>query len=279
MGYWQLTRPRIVAMVLMTIVVAALVAGPAAPPAPVVLHALLGCALVVIGAVALNQRFERNSDIVMSRTARRPLPSGRLSPGQVTGFGILATLAGLIYLACLVNLTTLCMAFASWVVYVWIYTPLKLFSAWQTPVGAIAGAMPVLLGAAAVDAPWSRMSLTLFGILYFWQFPHAMAIAWLYRQDFSAAGLRVATVADPSGRVAALLSLAGAIALVPVSVWPTFAGAAGWGYAAWMFGLGLVYLAAALDFLLHTNDRVARRLLRLSFLYLPLALAVALWGR
>jgi protoheme IX farnesyltransferase len=265
-------------MVLLTLVVAALVAGPAVPRLSVLVHALVGNTLVIVGAVALNQRFEKRTDTLMLRTARRPLPAGRLSPGQVTRFGLITTVAGVIYLACLVNWETVIAAVASWIIYVWIYTPLKLFSSWQTPIGAIAGAMPVILGAAAVGAPWSMISLVLFGILYFWQFPHAMAIAWLYRHDFAAAHLRVATVLDPTGRTAAILAVLGAIVLLPVSMLPTFCHRLGWGYGGWMLFFGLAYLATSIQFLLHTDDRAARRMLRLSFLYLPLVLAVTVWA-
>ena len=266
-------------MVLLTLVVAALVAGPTVPRLPVLAHALVGSMLVIVGAVAMNQRCEKRTDTLMSRTAQRPLPAERLSPVQVTRFGLITTFVGVIYLACLVkNWETVVAAVASWIIYVWIYTPLKLFSSWQTPIGAIAGAMPVILGAAAVGAPWSMISLVLFGILYFWQFPHAMAIAWLYRHDFAAANLRVATVTDPTGRTAAVLAVLGAIVLLPVSMLPTFCHRLGWGYGGWMFLLGLAYLAASIQFLLRTDDRTARRLLRFSFLYLPLVLAVTLWA-
>lgn len=278
--FWNLIRPRIVAMVLFTMVVATLVAGPELPPWHVAVNALVGSALVIAGAVALNQRLEHRSDAKMLRTAKRPLPSGRLTVAQATWFGVLASLAGLIYLALTVQLIVVALTFFSWIIYVWMYTPVKMLSAWQTPLGALAGAMPILMGAAAASAPWSATSLTLFGILYFWQFPHAMAIAWLYREDFAAAGLRVASVIDPSGRLAGILSVAGAILLLPVSLLPASplgsrVGWATWGYAMAASVLGLGYLGCSVVFARQPGDRTARTLLRISLVYLP-AVCVAL---
>lgn len=274
--YWHASRPRIVAMVLFTMTVTALVAAPQPPAWPVLLNALVGAALVIVGAIALNQRLEHASDAKMSRTASRPLPAGRLSNRQMTVFGIVTTSAGLLYLAFLVNPMIVLLAAVSWVIYVWIYTPSKRFTPWQTAVGAVAGAMPALLGAAAADATFSPLALTLFGIVYFWQFPHAMAIAWLYRDQFASAEVKLPTVLDPSGRSAGQLSLAGAIALAPVSLVPFFVGVAGWGYFSVMVLLAASYLVPSIRFLLRTDDTTARRLLGVSFLYLPAALLVAL---
>ncbi len=207
----------------------------------------------------------------MARTAHRPLPAGLLSPHEATAFGLLATLSGLLYLVWAVNISIALVSLASWIIYVWMYTPMKMLSAWQTPLGAIAGAAPILMGAAAAGATWSVPSLTLFGILYFWQFPHAMAIAWLYRDDFAAAHVRVASVVDPSGRTAAAVSLLGAGLLVPVSLLPAWAGTVGWGYTAAAAVLGFGYLAPAVAFAFHRDTSSARHLLRASFLYLPAA--------
>lgn len=267
--YWLLIRPRIIAMVLFTMTVSALVAGPRLPSWPPVAHALAGAGLVIAGAIALNQRIERRTDALMRRTATRPLPSGRMTARQAVAFGLLASVAGFVYLVLAASWTVLALTLASWIVYVWIYTPMKSLSAWQTPLGALAGSMPVLIGAAAAGEPSSAGALALFGISYFWQFPHAMAIAWLYREDFASAELKVATVTDPTGRSAALVSLAGAALLVPVSLAPWLAGGAGWPYGLAAAALGLGYLSASVAFLLRRDDRTARRLLRVSLAYLP----------
>lgn len=277
--WWQLARPRIVAMVLVTMSVAAFVATPVVPSLAVLAHSLFGSALVIVGAIALNQQLERNSDGRMARTARRPLPSGRLTSPQVVVFGALTTAGGLAYLVALAPLAVAVLATVSWLLYVWMYTPLKKLSAWQTPLGAVAGAMPCLMGAAAAGAPPTGvLPLVLFLVVYFWQFPHAMAIAWLYRDDFAAASLQVATVVDPSGRTATRLSLWGAIALLPVTLAPCFAGKVGWGYATAGMFLSVVYLAFAVSFWRRPDNRSARLLLRVSLVYLPAFCAALVWA-
>jgi protoheme IX farnesyltransferase len=159
------------------------------------------------------------------------------------------------------------------------YTPLKRRSAWQTPLGAVAGAMPTLMGAAVAGSwPNGVMPLVLFGVVYFWQFPHAMAVAWLYRDELAAANLKVATVVDPSGRIAAWLSLGGAMALLPLTLVPWLAGAIGWGYAAIGTLLGLGYLGSAALFWLRADDASARALLRASLVYLPAICVALLWA-
>jgi len=241
----------------------------AAPPWPAVLHALLGTGLVIAGAMAINQRLERRGDAAMARTAARPLPTGRLRGPQVTAFGLVLTAAGLAWLAVLSEPTVLALAALSWAVYVLVYTPLKSRSAWQTPVGAAAGAMPVLLGAAAAGALWTPAAAALFGIVFFWQLPHSMAIARLYREQFAAAGVKLATTTDPSGAVAGWIAVLGAAALLGVSLAPYLLGRAGWPYLVAAAVLGVVYLLAAGHFLAARDERSARRLLRVSLVYLP----------
>jgi protoheme IX farnesyltransferase len=266
-------------MVLATMTVAALAAGPEMPAWPVLVHALVGSALVIAGAIALNGRAERSSDAMMARTALRPVPSGRITAAQAGWFGVTASGLGLGYLGLLSDWMTLALAAISWAVYVSLYTPMKTRSLWQTPLGALAGAMPVLLGASAAGGLSSVVALALFGVLYCWQFPHAMAIAWLYREQFAAAGLKVASVTDPSGRTAGVLALAGAAVLVPVSLTPWWAGTAGWGYALAALGLGLAYAAASLAFSLRRDQIAARLLLRSSLAYLPGLLVAMLLAR
>lgn len=274
--YWRLIRPRIVAMVLAAMLVAAWIAAENPPDRLAVFHALLGSAGVIVGAIAFNQRLESRSDAKMPRTADRPLPSGRLTDRQVTRFAVLATLAGLGYLAVFGSPQLVGLALLSWIFYVAAYTPMKRRSIWQTPVGAVAGAMPVLLGAAAVDAPGSRLAWCLFGIVFFWQFPHSMAIAWLYRQEFASAAVRVATVVDATGRTAGKLALWGAVLLLPVSVLPAFLSLADWGYGVEAAILGLIYLGLSMRFYSAPSDGNARRLLRMSLLYLPILLVLLL---
>jgi protoheme IX farnesyltransferase len=276
--YVQLTRPRIVAMVLLAMLVAALVSGGAASQGRIA-HALAGTALVIVGAIALNQRLERWTDSRMARTAPRPLPSGKLTTGQVTAFGLATSAAGMLYLAALRDGWLLLLAVASWITYVLVYTPLKPRSAWQTPVGAVAGAMPVLLGTAAAGVPDSTAGLVLFGVVFFWQFPHAMAIAWLYRDQFRQAGLQLPTVIDPTGRKASRVALWGASALLPVSLAPALYSGFGSAYAVAATAAGVGYLAVAAQFRRKTDDRTARRLLRVSVVYLLVMFAALVWAR
>jgi protoheme IX farnesyltransferase len=263
-------------LVLFTMVIAAVVSGVQSPSWITLVHAVVGSTLAIVGAIAMNACLERNSDAAMIRTFRRPLPSGRLSQRQVIWFGVTTSAAGVVYLAVLVNAWTVALAVVSWLVYVWVYTPLKIFTAWQTPIGAVAGAMPVLLGSAAAGEPFSATALALFGVVYFWQFPHAMAIAWLYRGDFAAANLRVATVVDPSGRTAAWLAILGAAALLPVSLVPTLVGTAGWASALVASLLGILYLLASLRFWSRRDNGSARTLLRVSFAYVPIVFLAVL---
>jgi protoheme IX farnesyltransferase len=276
LDYWQLTRPRIVAMVLLAMVMAAwMTAGPR-PFWADVLPALLGTALVVGGAIALNERLEWQGDAKMARTAGRPLPAGRLGRRQVTVFGLATTILGLVVLATATNRTLTLLAAAGWLVYVAVYTPLKTRSPWQTPLGALAGATPVLLGAAAVGRALSPWSLLLFGMVFLWQFPHSMAVAWRYRQQFAAAGVKLAAVVDPTGRSAGIWAVAGAAALLPLSLAPLglFSAPAAYGVGAGL--LGAAYLGLAVGFARRPDDATTRRLLLASLIYLPALFAVLL---
>ena len=268
-AFWQLSRPRIVAMVALTTVVGAFAAANQPLPTILLLNALIGSTAVVVGAIALNQRIEHLSDCEMPRTARRPLPTGRLSDREVTWYAVAVTAFGLAYLAATVNLPITLLAALSWLIYVWIYTPLKVFTAWQTPIGAIPGAMPALLGSAAAGATFGLNGLALFAIVYFWQFPHAMAIAWLYREQFGKAGLKVASVTDPSGRTATTIAIVGAVVLLPVSLLPLLGESVSWGYALAASAAGIAYLVSSIGFLRAPNDQTARSLLRVSLIYLP----------
>ncbi len=268
-AYWRLIRPRILLLVLFAMAVAAWTAGERAPPWTDLVHALVGTALVIAGALALNQRWEARADARMGRTAGRPLPAGRLTAGQVTRFGLLTSAAGLLYLGFASHGGVLAVAAASWGLYVFLYTPLKSRTPWQTPVGAVAGAMPVLIGATVARAPMSPMAASLFGVVCLWQLPHAMAIAWLYRREFASADVRLTTVVDPSGRAAGILAVLGSAGLIPVSLIPPALAQAGWLYAAAAVVLGVVYLAAAAVFLRRRDDATARWLLRASLVYLP----------
>ena len=269
-----LLRPRILGLVAVAMAASAWISGDGEPSAAAVVHIVWGTLWVMAGSVALNQALESRSDALMPRTANRPVPIGRVSPGQAAVAGALAIAAGCGYLAYFAGGAVAMLAAVNAVGYVGVYTPLKSRSPWQTPVGAATGALPVLLGASAADAMLSFRALTLFGLLFFWQFPHSMAIAWLYREQFAASGTRLAVVVDPSGRSAGRWACVGGAALLPLG-W-----ALTWEYGGiWAIGavaLAAIGLAVAARFAAHPSDRTARTMLQWSLAFLPAILAWAI---
>lgn len=268
--YIELTKPRIVMLELVTVIAAAHVAMPWGIPAAVLLHTVIGAALVAASAGAFNQWWEQSTDALMKRTSIRPLPAGRLSPQQVVAFGAATLVVGLVQLTYGVGALTAAAALATWLIYVFAYTPLKTRSPLNTAVGAVSGALPILIGWTATGAPIDSRALALFGVMFLWQFPHFMAIAWLYRGEYARAGQRMLTVVDPSGLRAGAQAVVGALALVPVSLVPAMSPQAGSPiiFSGWTLALGAMQVAAAVMFLVCRNDRSARRLLRASLVYL-----------
>ncbi len=267
--YAELTRPRISAMVLVTVAVAACIAEWGPPSGWLLVHTLLGTALVAASASALNQWLERETDQQMLRTAGRPLPAGRLSNFEVVSFGAASIALGLVYLAATTGAATAALALVTWMLYVWVYTPLKTRTPANTAVGAVAGALPVLIGWTAVGAPLDMRAWSLFLIVFIWQFPHFMAIAWLYRDQYAAAGLRMLSVVDPSGRRAGAQAIVAALVLIPVSLVPCLLQPAPELYFVCAVLLGLGQLACAVSFFSRLSDIAARRLLLASLVYLP----------
>jgi len=269
--YVELTKPRIAALELVVLVAAATVATWGQPDPVRLWPALVGTLLIAASASAANQWFERRGDARMPRTANRPLPAGRLSEAEVLAFAGVLLAAGALQLGLLVNLAALGWALATWAVYVLAYTPLKTRSPLNTAVGAVAGALPVLIGWAAADVALDRRAIALFLVLFLWQFPHFMAIAWLYRRDYALAGHRMLTVVEPTGRRAGWQAVLAALALVPVSIVPVLAapGLGSLAYCAVAAVLGAGQLAIAAAFWQHATDARARLLLRASLVYLP----------
>ncbi len=281
--YAELTKLRISVMVLVTVAVAAFV-GNWGPPAPwLMVSTLLGTALVAASASALNQRLERRTDSLMPRTADRPLPAGRISDRAALRFGAATIALGLVWLAVAVNLATAALGALTWLLYVAVYTPLKTRTPLNTVVGAVAGALPTLMGWTAVGGSLSLaagggglMAATLFLIVYLWQFPHFMAIAWIYRRQYTAAGLKMLTVVDPSGRRAGAQAVAAALALSAISLVP-LAHYAGWVYCGSALALGAAYLAASVRFGWRRDEASARLLLATSLVYLPVLLVLLMF--
>ena len=279
--YVELTKPRITILELVAVVAAMWLAvrttGSGLWTAGVVASTLIGTTLLAASANALNMYLERRLDRLMSRTADRPLPTGRLAPVQAATFGVATLSIGFTTLAIGANWLTALMGLASWFLYVAIYTPMKTRSTFNTTVGAVSGALPILIGWTAGGGAFDLTAAGLFGVLMLWQYPHFMAIAWLCREDYASAGYKMSTVVDPSGLRAGAIAVVGAAALLPVGLLPGVAavGAAGW-YAAAALLLAVGLTVASIAFLVSRTDNSARRLLRASLLYLPLWL-LATW--
>ncbi|RIK72042.1 MAG: protoheme IX farnesyltransferase, partial [Planctomycetota bacterium] len=204
-------------------------------------------------------------------TAARPLAAGRVTSGEALGLCAASLLIGVYWLAWQVNLLTAALGVASWLLYVVAYTPMKPRGPANTAVGAVAGAIPILMGWTATGAPLGLAAFSLAGVLYLWQFPHFMAIAWLYRRDYGAVGMQMLTVVDPSGIRAGVQAVTGAALLMPVSLIPALNPPSGspMVYALWAVLLGGCQLLLAIRFALQRDDLSARRLLRASLIYLP----------
>jgi heme o synthase len=276
--YLELTKPRIVVLELIVAGAAAALASPQGLNVPVVIQALAATALVAGSASIANQWLERRIDLRMRRTANRPLPAGRVTSAEAVLLSIASLVVGFAWLAMQVNWTTALLGLASWITYVVIYTPLKQISPANTAVGAIAGAIPILMGWTATGAPLDLMAWTLAGVLFLWQFPHFMAIAWLYRGEYAKAGHQMLTVVDPTGARAGAQAISGALMLIPVSMIPATLPTSGSPslYSLWAIALGGVQLALAIRFALNRDETSARWLLRATLVYLPAWMALLL---
>jgi protoheme IX farnesyltransferase len=241
------------------------------------LDTLLGIGLVSAGAGALNEALERKIDARMKRTADRPMAAGRFSLAQGVLAGLAALAFGAVWLALTTNLLTVALALLTAFTYVAIYTPLKRVTALATFIGAFPGAMGPMLGWTAARGQIEWPGVALFAILFVWQFPHFMSIAWLYRDDYARAGIRMLPVVQPDGLSTVAQALFFAVVMIPVSLAPWLLGMATLTYAALAIALGLLYLAYTIRFArilrAETEDesrRLARDLLKVSVLYLPL---------
>jgi len=267
--YIALTKPRLNVLVVATST-AGFYLGAVAPISPLTLIAtVVGTTLVAGGAAALNQLYERRTDGLMPRTRMRPLPDGRVSPSEALVFGLLLSAAGLALLFLYSTWTASLLALATLVIYLLVYTPLKLRSPIATLVGAVPGALPPLIGWTAARG-LTPGGISLFLIVFVWQIPHFMAISWMYRDDYAAGGFPMLAVIDPSGKRAAQQAVGYAAALVPISLIPVIVGLSGVVYAGVATVLGAALLVLALRFGASRSDAAARWLFFGSLLYLPL---------
>ena len=277
--YWTLTKPEVNFLVLVSTLVGFYLAGSGAMHGWLLFHTLMGTLLVASGTGTLNQYIERRTDALMRRTAKRPLPAGRLGHREALWFGILLSLGGGVELSMAANPLTSALALATLATYLTCYTPLKRRTPLCTVVGAFPGAMPPLIGWAAVRNGLSAQAWVLYAILFLWQFPHLLAIAWMYREDYARAGLQMLPRNDDDGRATVRQILACTLALLPVSLIPAFSGHAGTLYAvsAAMLGAGFLYYGARLA--ARRTNVLAKQLLMASIVYLPLVFAVLMFDR
>ena len=268
--YVSLMKPRLNLLVLLTTVAGMYLAAPRGVALATLLHTIAGTALVAGGAAALNQVWERDTDGLMRRTRSRPLPSGRVGVAAGVWFGLLLALGGLAELALAVNAVCASVAMATLVSYVLIYTPLKKRTSWSTLVGAVPGALPPVIGWSAATDEISWSALVLFGIVFLWQMPHFLAIAWLYRDDYARAGIPLLPVLEPDGRRTGQLALLCAALLWPVSLLPAVVGLGDLTYSVVGTFLGLVFIWLTTRFARDRSALTARRLFLFSLIYLPL---------
>ena len=280
--YWALTKPDINVLIAITVFVSFCLARPATLetfPYVLLIHTLLGSLLIACGSGALNQVIERQFDSQMRRTSRRPLVVGNISPVRALWFGILVSIGGAAYLALVVNLLTSLIAVLTLIGYLAIYTPLKRKTPLCTLVGALAGAAPPLIGWAAASGSLSVEAWLLYSTLFLWQFPHFMAIAWMYREDYDRAGYQVLPRGETRQSFVAFQSVIPAFLLVPISLTPELLGDEGRVYflGAALLGLSFVYFATRLA--VHRSNQIARQLLLASIIYLPSVFLLMLLDR
>ena len=269
-----LTKPRLNFLVLLTTAAAySLGAGPDARLIDLV-HTLLGTFLVAGGAAALNQVWERRTDRLMRRTQNRPMADQRMSVPQGTTFGILLTLAGVVELAIFINPLSAGVALFTTLSYLFLYTPLKLRTSLSTIAGALPGALPAVIGWAAATNTLSIEAWVLFGIVFMWQMPHFLAIAWMYRDEYARAGMPLLPVIEPDGRSTGRQAVLYTAALIPVSMLPTGVGLATAYYLIGAIALGAILMLLSLEFSVKRDLATARRLFFGSIIYLPILWAV-----
>lgn len=268
--FLTLTKPRLNFLVLITTLGGMYIAAPDGVPLPILLHALVGTALVAGGAAALNQVWERETDGLMRRTRLRPIPAHRLRAGDAAAFGIALSAGGLIELTWKVNPLSAAVAAATLVSYVFVYTPLKKRTSLSTLVGAVPGALPPVIGWAAATGEISLGAIVLFGIVFLWQMPHFLAIAWLYRDDYGHAGIPLLPVLESDGRRTGQQALLYAAALWPVSLLPAVVRIADAPYSILATLLGFGLIALSMRFAQERTTKNARTLFLYSIVYLPL---------
>lgn len=280
--YWTLTKPEVNFLIALATLTGFYLGCPTHPqgfPFWLLIHTLLGTLLVASGTSTLNQYIERRFDAQMRRTARRPLAAGRLKPSTVLGFGVALSGVGSIYLAMAVNLLASLLAIITLLSYLFLYTPLKRKTSLCILVGALPGAMPPLIGWAAASGRLSLEAWILYAMLFLWQFPHFMAIAWMYREDYDRAGYFVLPRGRTRGSLVTLQTILPLLAMMPVSLFAVAANNPSVLYCAGTLILNLGFFVYGVRFVLRRSNRAARRMLMASIFYIPLVFLLLVIAR
>lgn len=272
--YYELSKPGIGFYSLITTFAAFWVASPEIVNYTLLIHTILATAFVTCGGGTLNQTLEVAQDKLMRRTENRPLPSGRVSVRAAMAFGIVTSVIGVVYLQLAAGWLAATLALATLLGYLFVYTPLKKKTHLSTIVGAFPGAIPILIGWVAARQVIDLGGWTLFLILFFWQIPHFLAIAWMYRKDYARAGFPMLSVLDEEGLSVAYQATLYVVALVPISLLPTPLGLTGWIYFWGALLIGLLFIASTIYVAVKRTNTSAKKLLFASIVYLPVLLAL-----
>ena len=277
-AYFELTKPRIAFMLVLTSAAGFYLGGGKTFDLGLFVHSMVAITLLAFGVATLNQYWEREIDPLMKRTEKRPIPSKRVTPTEALIFGILLCLAAEVYLYFVVNSLTAFLGVTVIVGYVLMYTPLKTRTTASTAVGAIPGAMPPLMGWTAASGEITLGAWFLFSILFLWQFPHFLAIAWMYKDEYAKAGIKMLPVVEKDGKLTAMQIVTFTVLLLPTSLAPFFLGISGVYYLIGAILLGIWFLFVSIQTARAKSIEQARKLLLTSVLYLPIIFALMVFN-
>ena len=272
--YTELSKPRIALMLVLTAAAGFYLGSAHGFDWLLFVNSTIGITLLSFGVATLNQFIERRTDALMARTATRPLPTNKISPAEALAYGLILTVGAEIYLAATVNILTAILGLSVIVGYVLLYTPLKTKTSASTAIGAIPGAMPPLMGWTSASNEITAGAVVLFALLFLWQFPHFLAIAWMYREQYKNAGILMLPVVEESGKLTARQIVLFTVMLLPVSIAPYFFGIAGLIYVGGAVILGIWFLWTSIEAARAKSPEKARKLLLVSVLYLPILFAL-----
>lgn len=277
-AFFELTKPRIAFMLVLTSAAGFYLGSKGSFDFPLFINSIIGITLLAFGVATLNQFIERRTDALMERTAGRPIPTQKVTPAEALIFGLILTFSAEVYLATLVNPLTAALGLVVIVGYVLLYTPLKTKTSASTAIGAIPGAMPPLMGWTSSANEVTLGAWVLFALLFLWQFPHFLAIAWMYKEQYRKAGILMLPVVETEGRITAVQIVTFTLMMIPISLAPFFIGAAGYVYLVGASALGLWFLISSIQAARAKSVEQARRLLLVSVLYLPVIFALMVFN-